>query len=88
MATSTRTTTAKTTNAKATADKAATSAPVLRAVDMVFDKETPGTYRFAEVVAEGSTPLIGTVYLRKSELGATSQPSAIRVTIQDLTAQG
>lgn len=73
------------TSAKAAADAKATEAPTLATVDLVRDKETPGTFRFAEVVADGATPLIGTVYLRKSELnGAT--PSAIRVTVQDLSA--
>ena len=82
MATSTA---RKTTPAKAAADAKAPSAPVVATIDLVRDKETPGTFRFAEVVEEGKTPLVGTIYLRKSELNG-AEPSAIRVTVQDLTA--
>jgi hypothetical protein len=81
----TRTSTAKPSTAKAAADAKATDAPVLVTLDLVRDKETPGTFRFAEVVEEGKTPVVGTVYLRKSELDGKA-PSAIRVTVQDLSA--
>lgn len=37
-------------------------------VDFEFERATKGTVRFAEVVAEGEEPAVGTLYLRKERL--------------------
>jgi hypothetical protein len=46
----------------------AKSAPTTINVDFRLDKETPGTIRFKEVPPEGGTPVIGTLYIKKSAL--------------------
>jgi hypothetical protein len=74
--------------AKAAADSAATTAPVLVTVDLVFAKETKGAVKYDEVTpAEGVEAKIGSLYLRKAHLDG-KMPSGIRVTVQDLTDQG
>lgn len=37
-------------------------------VDFEFERATKGTIRFAEVVADGEEPAVGTLYLRKDRL--------------------
>lgn len=82
------TTTRKAPTAKAAADKAATTAPTLVTVDLLFAKETKGAVKYDEMApAEGQEAKIGSMYLRKAHLDGR-MPSAIRVTVQDLTAQG
>ncbi len=43
-----------------------------------FDRETKGTKRFKEVIPEGETMVIGTLYLRKDFLGENS-PEEVKV---------
>ena len=74
--------TAKAPAKKATASKtktAATKAPTSVEVVFDFERETPGTYRFKEQ-GEKDTHAIGTLYVKKSALGAKA-PSTITVTI-------
>jgi hypothetical protein len=59
---------------------------VLREVTFIFERETKGAVRYAEVQADGQDePVIGSLYLRKAHLDG-KVPSAVRVTITDLTA--
>lgn len=82
------TATRKAPTAKAAADKAATTAPTLVTVDLLFSKETKGAVKYDEVTpADGTEAKIGSMYLRKAHLNG-ALPSAVRVTVQDLTAQG
>lgn len=51
-------------------------------IDMTFERETPGTFRFHENgVAEGQRGVITTLYVQKSAF-PSGQPKAIRVTIE------
>jgi len=48
------------------------------------ERETPGTWRYKEQPAEGTEPVIGTMYLKKHLLkaaGFTAPPGAIVVTV-------
>lgn len=45
------------------------------------EKETPGTHRFKEIVEEGKTAAVGTLYIRKEAL-PTPVPATIEVTIK------
>jgi hypothetical protein len=45
-----------------------TPAPVTLTAEFRRDKETPGAVRYKEVPAEGSQPVIGSFYVRKSSL--------------------
>jgi hypothetical protein len=49
-------------------------------VTLRWDKETPGTHRYA--AAEGRDGLIPTLYLPKRVLGAGTRPDAITVTVE------
>ena len=50
--------------------------------ELIFElnKETKNTVRFSEVVADGSEPVIGELYVRKSALGS-DRPKTLNVTI-------
>jgi len=54
-------------------------------VDFVFEKETPGTYRFKEVDAQGNlikeNYVVGTLYLQKS-LFSGAPPKSVAAVIQ------
>lgn len=94
MTTSTATTATKPapkrTAAKAAPVKAAQEVeaqPSLATAVFVLAKETKGAVRYNEVLEDGQEEaLIGSVYLRKTHLGG-KVPSAIRVTVEDLTAK-
>lgn len=58
-----------------------------RTVKFVFDKETKGTVRYAEVADDGGSQVpglavIGTLYIRKSALGGTARPDVLEVTVR------
>ena len=40
----------------------------MRELTFEYEKETPNTVRFIEVVAEGDTPVIDKLYVRKSAI--------------------
>ncbi len=53
----------------------------------VFDRETKGTVRFKEIVPADSTPLMGTLYLRKVALareGIRSPYSTYKLNVEIL----
>src|SRR5688500_1510204 len=50
-------------------------------LEFVHDKETPGTNRFTEVVTPGKTPVIGKLYLKKSEVTNVSPTTTLKVTV-------
>jgi hypothetical protein len=43
------------------------------------DKETKGTFRYAE---DGDEPIIGSVYIRKPAAEKLGNPTAIKVTVE------
>jgi hypothetical protein len=51
----------------------------------MFERETPGTYRFKEVADEGNNnpfiPVMGTAYVKKFAFKDSGVPKAIRVVI-------
>ena len=47
-------------------------------VEFGFDKETPGTRRFAEITEE-EKPKMGTIWLRKDVAESLGSPERIRV---------
>ena len=53
-----------------------------------FHKETKTTVRFSEVVADGGTPIVGELYVKKTSLkmlgDALVIPKMIEVTIREL----
>lgn len=49
-------------------------------VKFTLDRETKNTIRYAEVVPDGETPVIGTLYIQKSALGA-DRPKEVTVKI-------
>jgi len=57
-------------------------------VRLIFDRETPGTIRFKELVPEGvedklENKVIAILYIRKTALG-NERPEKIEVTIKSL----
>ena len=52
----------------------------MRELTFEFNKETKNTVRFSEVVADGSEPVIGELYVRKSALG-NDRPKTLSLTI-------
>ena len=52
-----------------------------RTVEMTFERSTPNTHRFAEKVATGGSPVIGTLYIQKSAIGEQA-PKRIVVTVK------
>ena len=54
-----------------------------RELTFEYEKETPNTIRFSEVVAEDGTPVIGKLYVKKSAI-AGETPSKITVTVGEL----
>jgi hypothetical protein len=49
-----------------------------------FDRETKGTYRYAEVVDGKERAVMGTIWLRKDvaeKLGVTDEDSGVKVTL-------
>jgi hypothetical protein len=50
--------------------------------ELIFElnKETKNTVRFSEMVSEGSEPVIGELYVRKSALGS-DRPTELHLTI-------
>jgi hypothetical protein len=52
-----------------------------RTVELVRERETKNTVRFAEIEVDGQPPIIGTLYVQKWVIG---QVGRIRVTIQPL----
>ena len=47
----------------------------------VFQKETPGTHRFAEVEVKGEAPVMGTLYVKKHVIQQLGEPETLTVTI-------
>jgi|TARA_R110000744_G_scaffold172288_1_gene290822 hypothetical protein len=45
-----------------------------------YDKDTPNTIRFTEVVADGDTPVIGKLYVRKLHIEGET-PNEVTVTV-------
>ena len=52
----------------------------MRELTFELNKETKNTVRFSEVVADGSEPVIGELYVRKSALG-NDRPKTLSLTI-------
>lgn len=50
-------------------------------VKFEFEKATKNTYRFKEEVSPGEHPIIGTLYVNKSVIGAVP-PRGVKVTIE------
>ena len=48
-----------------------------------FHKETKTTVRFSEVVADGGTPIVGELYVRKSAINGDT-PKMLTLTIGEL----
>ena len=46
-----------------------------------LEKETPGTYRYKELITPGEPPAIGTVYIKKYLMPDGSAPNQITVTV-------
>jgi len=55
----------------------------MRELTFEYEKETPNTVRFIEVVAEGDTPVIDKLYVRKSAITG-ERPEKITMTIGEL----
>ena len=51
-----------------------------RELTFELNKETKNTVRFSEMVAEGSEPVIGELYVRKSALG-NDRPKTLSLTL-------
>lgn len=51
-------------------------------IKLVFEKETPGTFRYKEQPEEGEEVVIGTLYIKKGIFEGTEKPEAITVTIE------
>lgn len=51
-------------------------------VKFVHERSTKNTERFSEVVEEGQSPFVGTLYLRKDKHRGIGSPLAITVTIR------
>jgi hypothetical protein len=49
-------------------------------VNFVFEKETPGTFRFKEVTPEGERPVVATLYVKKHAVPAGT--TSLVVTIE------
>jgi hypothetical protein len=50
-----------------------------------FDRETKGTYRFAEVVDGKERAIMGTIWLRRDiaeQLGVTDEDSGVKITLE------
>tara|TARA_R100001244_G_scaffold21435_1_gene22797 strand:- start:285 stop:473 length:189 start_codon:yes stop_codon:yes gene_type:complete len=56
-----------------------------RELSFTFNKETLNTLRFSEVVADGDTPVIGELYVRKSAVNGDT-PKMLTVTVGELSA--
>ena len=52
-----------------------------KVVEFITEKETKGTYRFAE---EGKAPIVGTLYVKKLAFGENEPPKRLRVTIEEV----
>jgi len=50
-------------------------------VTLTKEKETPGTWRYAEVTENGADPVLRTVYLPKALVEELGKPTTISVTI-------
>ena len=48
-----------------------------------FNKETKNTIRFSEVVADGETPVVGELYVKKSAIKGET-PKMLTVTVGEL----
>tara|TARA_Y100000310_G_scaffold218609_1_gene219900 strand:- start:228 stop:416 length:189 start_codon:yes stop_codon:yes gene_type:complete len=48
-----------------------------------YEKETPNTVRFSEVVADGETPVIGKLYVRKLHITGET-PDELTMTVGEL----
>lgn len=55
-----------------------------RELSFTFNKETLNTLRFSEVVADGDTPVIGELYVRKSAVSGDT-PKMLTVTVGELS---
>mgnify|MGYP001167726096 CR=1 FL=1 len=53
-------------------------------IDFSIDKETAGTFRYKEIVADDDTPIVGTLYIRKSHIKG-ERPEQVNVTIEEVT---
>lgn len=49
------------------------------------ERETKGTWRYKEDVADDAKPIIGTVYLPKETLNSMDNPDSIEITIKPHT---
>jgi hypothetical protein len=54
-----------------------------RVILFTQEKETKGTYRYAEVEDGNNPPAIGTLYVKKYVLG-TPAPSKLQVTLEEV----
>ena len=46
------------------------------------EKETKGTFRYAEVEANDGTTVVGSIYIKKAALGSAA-PERLRVIVED-----
>ena len=60
--------------------------PPLAAVAFKFNKKTPRTLRYKEIVEQGQEPIIGFVYIKQSAL-QQRVPDGIQVTVTELSGR-
>jgi len=51
-------------------------------IELLFERETPKTFRFSENVAEGERGIIGTLYVLKSAFPKGTVPKSVKVTVE------
>lgn len=55
-------------------------------IKLVFEKETPGTYRYKEEPNENEEVVIGTLYIKKRVFEDETRPEVLTVTIESADA--
>jgi hypothetical protein len=50
--------------------------------NFVFDKETPGTWKFKEQPPKGQPPMSGSLYLKKHVVEQLGEPEVLTVTVE------
>ena len=51
-------------------------------INLTYEKETPGTFRFKEEPDENDDVVIGTLYIKKRVFEGKTRPESIKVTIE------
>lgn len=55
-----------------------------KVIQLVFEKETPGTFRYKEDPKEDEEIVIGTLYIKKGTFEGETRPDVITVTIESI----